>query len=102
MGFELALAYGLILRESEIIDELVRLLQQHDKVVNELVVVTVNAAYRSGFWFPTAQVVADLLFKSKAPLASWSPVHLRRVLLYDKTRNRKRWLVGSGLRTTIA
>lgn len=95
-GFDIGLAHNRTLRQSEMCKELVRVIQQHDNPVNDLLVVSTNAPLRSGLYFPSSAQLAELLFSAPDPLLGWRPTHLKNIVLHNfKEPTKFRWLVGS-------
>ena len=100
LGFELALVYGVTVRQSDARAELQRVVADHDHPAVDVLVVSVNATIRQGLYFPSTQVMADLVLDDPDPLADMTLPHLNRVALHDAAEpGRIRWLVGTGLPT---
>lgn len=99
-GFELALVHGVTIRRSDITAELRRLVEQHDRPVTDLLIVSVNVSYRSGLYFPSSKALADLLFDGPDPLGGWIPTNLTRIVVHDPADpGRVRWLLGQSIRS---
>lgn len=94
MGFELGLAYDVTVQREHLRAELNRLISEHDNDKADALVVTVNAPLRSGLEFPSAGLIADMLFDDDNPLDGCRPLHIRRIALHDQGGGRVRWLLG--------
>lgn len=95
MGFELALGYHVTITQTEIRDELRRVIADHDSEKTETLVVTINAPLRSGLVFPTNKLMAYMLFKDEQPLNGWKPSHIKLIALHDQRERAVRWIFGS-------
>lgn len=95
MGFELALGYYVTLTQTDLRKELRRLIEDHDNVETETLVVTVNAPVRTGWEFPTNALMAKMLFDDEQPLNGWAPSHIKRIALHNQEHQSVKWILGS-------
>lgn len=94
-GFELGLGGSVSFRRSDVRAELRRIIEQHDTNASDVLVVSANSALRSGLYFPSTQLVSEMLFADQDPLQGWAPRELRGVALHDPRESHEvRWLVG--------
>jgi hypothetical protein len=94
-GFELGLAGSISFKRSHVRAELRRIIEQHDTAASDVLVVSTNSALRTGLYFPSTQLVSEMLFDDPDPLQAWIPNHLRGVALHDPREGHPvRWLIG--------
>ena len=95
LQFELALAYDVTVKRSDLRTELRRLVEAHDTDESDILVVTINAPIRSGLEFPSSGLLARMLFEDGEPLQGWQPSRINRIALHDQANNSVRWILGT-------
>ncbi|STZ53011.1 Uncharacterised protein [Mycobacterium senegalense] len=95
MGFELALGYHATVTQTDLRNELRRIIEGHNSAKTETLVVTVNAPMRSGLEFPTNALVARMLFEDDQPLDGWTPSRIKHIALHDQGEHQIKWILGS-------
>ncbi|WP_435084727.1 hypothetical protein [Gordonia hongkongensis] len=88
LGFDIALAYHQTTRMSDVLREITKIVADHDSDRNDVLVITVNAPTRGGWYFPTGGILADFLWRSIDELQIPPPSHLKSVFLHDQTQHR--------------
>ena len=94
LGFEVGFIYNETITQSDLRRELRRLVDSHDSPRTEILVVTLNAPLRDGWYFPASSAVAVSLFQDSDPLAGWRPEHLKSVILHDQLQHGAQVLFG--------
>lgn len=94
MGFELAMGYHATVTQTDLRNELRRLIESHDSGRAETLVVAVNAPLKSGLEFPSNKVAADMLFKDEQPLNGWAPSRITRIALHNQQEHQAKWILG--------
>ncbi|WP_147377936.1 hypothetical protein [Mycobacteroides abscessus] len=94
MGFELALGYHATVTQTDLRNELHRLIEGHDSGKTDTLVVTINAPLKSGLEFPSNKLAADMLFDDESPLDGWAPDRIENIALHDQAEHRVKWLLG--------
>jgi hypothetical protein len=82
-GFELACCYESLHTATSIVDEVNRLIRQHDKKGVDWLLITASGPRRDGLIHPSEMILAKSLVQTVLPVAR--PTHIRRVLLHSFT-----------------
>jgi hypothetical protein len=93
-GFDIALAYHEHYTRPTVLAGLADVVRGHDAPVNDVLVLTVNAPTRSGIWYPSESLHADMLFEDPDPLRGYTPQHVGNIVIHDQGGHRYRWIVG--------